>query len=370
MAQQSVTTRRKAGKRGSRSATAPSNGRVDHALVDDARLLSRAALAEGLDSARDLRRAALAGAGLMGADPAPVSAANADVVDEMEKGGPAFGSFLKSVGLAVAESQKQLDQDLVETAKALSNQTIDVIAIWEQQLDDNGNMAKGNPVVQKLPLINYLMPTAYNFSRVYLQADMSVSEFNGANGFNIQGHSASASLNVGGSYGMFGGSVHGNLNASASTFGQSVNTSSAIDTAAGKLHMEATLEPRGDIQLPQPFVVQKGPQLKVSVGSQSDILSTPANAGDPVRTIGRKVTLTAKLTGTAGAASGKSFDIRLSDPALGFTITTAGGKTDQNGELAIEVTRSGAAFDPARPAQPVSCKVWLNLLAQDVGFNI
>ncbi len=53
---------------------------------------------------------------------APVQAASADVTDEVEKLGPAFGSFVKSVGLAVAEAQTALDKTLVDTAKALSHQ--------------------------------------------------------------------------------------------------------------------------------------------------------------------------------------------------------------------------------------------------------
>ena len=360
------TRGRKAGTRTRKPAPPTGNGAhivTDARVMDDVRLTGNASVA----TATDIARSVLDGSRVrMGAGAEAVTASNSDITDELEKGGPAFGSFLKSVGLAVAESQKQLDQDLVETAKALSDQQIDVIAIWEQQLDDDGNMTKGNPVVQKLPLINYLMPTAYNFSRVYLQADMSVSEFNTANGFNIQGHSASVSVRANVNYGITGLGGSGGVNASASTYGQSVNSSTSQDYAAGKLHMEATLEPRADIQLPKPFVVQKGPQLRLTVGSHTDIM----DQSTPPKVIGRKVTLTAKLSGTKGAASGKLFDIRLSDPALDFNITTANGVTDANGELKVDVLRQGAAFDPAKPSAAATCKVWLNLLSQEAGFNI
>jgi hypothetical protein len=140
-----------------------------------------------------------------------VEASPADVTDELEKGGPAFGAFVKAVGLAVADAQQKLDETLVTTAKALSETQIDVIAVFEQQLDDDGQMDKGIIHMQKLPLINYLMPTAYKWSRVYLEADMKVKEFNGANGFNIKGKSNSFSVGASANYGVLTGGLEVSL---------------------------------------------------------------------------------------------------------------------------------------------------------------
>ena len=69
--------------------------------------------------------------------PDPIRASEADITDELEKGGPALGAFLKAVGLAVADSQKALDATFRETAKMLSEQQIDVIAVFEQVLQCN-----------------------------------------------------------------------------------------------------------------------------------------------------------------------------------------------------------------------------------------
>ena len=136
----------------------------------------------------------------------PVTASSSDITDEIERGGPAFGNFVRSVGLAVAEAQTQLDKTLVSTAEALSKTKIDVIAVFEQEInDETGLMKQGNVIVQQLPLVNYLMPTAYQWSRVFLSADMQVKEFNGANGFNIKGKSSSFSANAQASYGLIGG---------------------------------------------------------------------------------------------------------------------------------------------------------------------
>src|SRR5215210_64574 len=78
-----------------------------------------------------------------------VQAQESDIAGEMDNLGPSFGAFVKAVGLAVAESQQKLDQTLVATAKALSETQIDVIAVFEQEIDDNGEMTAGRPVLQK-----------------------------------------------------------------------------------------------------------------------------------------------------------------------------------------------------------------------------
>lgn len=279
---------------------------------------------------------------------------------------PAFGTFVKSVGLAVAEAQTALDKTLVDTAKALSETQIDVIAVFEQQIDDDGKMTQGNAIVQKLPLVNYLMPTAYQWSRVYLQADMRVSEFSAANGFNIQAKSNSFSVGGNASYGAFSGlSAGGGISYGTSSSQVAGGTTASQDVSAGSMHMEATLEPRADIELPKPFVLQKGPELRLAAGSMVDV--TDAETGQKV--IGHKVTITAELKGSSGALlAGKLLEVRLSQP-LPYTLEPLDGKTDPNGNLKVEITRSGAGVDPTKPI-PVELRVWLGLVNQSITVQL
>jgi hypothetical protein len=311
-----------------------------------------------------VRRGIVAGGGRLGA----VTASPSDVTDEMDKGGPAFGSFVKAVGLAVADAQSKLDADLVETAKALSETTIDVIAVFEEQIDNDGNMTAGVPHVEKLPLINYLMPTAYAWSRVYLQADMQVSEFNAANGFNIQGRSSSFSAGASVGYGIIGGfGASGSTRYSSSSFQYGGESSVSVDTAAGQLHMEATLEPRPDIQLPKPLILQKGPRLKVTAGARSDIMGT---ATPPVA-IGRKMTLSVELFDQANnALAAKEIAFKISEPLLNYSVAPSNGQTDSNGQLTIELRREGAAFDATKPPENVFVNVWLGLVHEQVSVSI
>ncbi|MBI5670119.1 MAG: hypothetical protein HZC41_19150 [Chloroflexi bacterium] len=297
----------------------------------------------------------------------PVEASESDITDELERGGPAFGSFVKSVGLAVAEAQEELDKTLVKTAKVLSETQIDVIAIFEQVVnDDDGTMAQGNIIMQKLPLINYLMPTAYKWSRVYLEADMTVSEFNSANGFNISktkaGMDSSAAFGFG--MGSFGVSADTNFDYSRTN----TVTTTSTDKAAGSMHMEATLEPRDDIQLPRPFILQKGPRLRLSVTASEDITES-SSGGTPV-VVGRKVTISAELTKTDGSAhSGKSLQVSVDRNDLTFAM--AAQETDSNGRLLIDIERRGGqAFDPATPRAAALVRVSFGLVTETLGISI
>ncbi len=279
-------------------------------------------------------------------------ASEADVSDEINKGGPALGSFVKSVGLAVAEAQKALDENLVNTAKALSETQIDVIAIFEQQLkDDDGTMDKGVIHMQKLPLINYLMPTAYNWSRVYLEADMEVSEFNAANGLNVKKKASALGIGVSGGANSAIAKIGGSFSYGRSSSSLSASASSSEDKAAGSLHMEATLEPRNDIELPQPFILQKGPRLKLIIGSKFNLDKDGAPTDDPAAVAGRKVEMGITLYKSTGEPhTGKPVEVHVSNPTLNFT---GSGTTDGNGKFDFDVSRTGAAFDPETQVEAV-----------------
>jgi hypothetical protein len=263
---------------------------------------------------------------------------------------------------------------LRDTAKSLSDTQIEVIAVFQQVMDDDGTITDGVPLTQKLPLINYLMPTAYQFSRVFLEADMNVAEFNAASGFNIQGSSTSVNAKASAGFGIGGFGASGSASFGSNSFQTSVNSSSSQDIAVGKMHLEATLEPRSDIELPKPVIVQKGPQLRLSVTSvQDQTTAVPATGSTPATTkvTGRQAVLTAELLGGPAGSnpgkplSGKSLEVSFDKP---FQFTTSGA-TDQNGHMTITVTRDGASFDPSIAAA-VTGRVWLGLVSQTIVFNL
>ncbi|MGC4064849.1 MAG: hypothetical protein QM784_09425 [Polyangiaceae bacterium] len=261
----------------------------------------------------------------------PVKASEADITDELEKGGPALGAFLKATGLAVADSQKALDETFRETAKMLSETQIDVIAIFEQVVDDEGQLKEGIPKKQKLPLVNYVMPVGYAFRRVYLEADMKVQEFNAANGMNLRGKVTSLAANANFKAGMFGASGGASMSVGHSSYEQEASASVSTDTAAGSLHLEATLEPRQDVTLPAPIIIQKGPKLAIRLLSRTDIQTNNNGVLGPVT--GRQAIFEILLKKTDGSANGsKEVNVTISDPMVSMTGL---GPTDAGGKISI-----------------------------------
>lgn len=323
------------------------------------------------ETLRKATKLALAGGPSFAADAtAPTLSTAASIVDEQEKGGPAFGAFIKSVGLGAAAAQKELDQDLVDTAKKLSETNIDVIAVFEQVLDDDGQLKQGIPHQAKLPLINYLMPTAYQWTRVFLTADMQVSQFNSQNGFNIKSHSDYFSAGISGSASMFGGSISGHAEGGFSNVAASGGFSASQSTAAGQMHMEATLEPRADVRLPKPFVIQKGPRLKLTMQGRTDIMQGGTNPGDPPqKVVGHKLPLTAHLTKADGttANAGKMLDIRVSEPLIDWSV--ASQSTDAGGDVVVTLTRQGAAYDPTKILSAI-VTVSFGLITETIGVQL
>jgi hypothetical protein len=317
------------------------------------------------DAAREGHASIARSAGPLTADPV-ANNKESDITDEAKSAGPVFGDFLKSVGFAVAETQEKLDKTFRDTAQALSEEKIDVIAVFEQEIDDDGRMLAGHSHVQKLPLINYVMPTIQEISHCSISADMQVREFSSGSGFQIQGKSQSFSAGVNGSYGMFGGSVSGHVSYGQSSAEASGGNNYAEDTAAGTMHLEATIQPRETVQLPKPFITQKGPSLKLTLDKVEALKEdvAPATEGGPktTRRKGTKATVTAELRGSNGAElSGKKLEVNVNQPTVGQTIPNS--TTDAKGLVTVELERETS--DEWKPLE-TTVRVWLGLVSQTI----
>ncbi|WP_175471792.1 hypothetical protein [Geodermatophilus telluris] len=310
--------------------------------------------------------------------------ADSDVTDEINRGGPALGSLMKAIGKVVPASQRGMDEVSVATAQSLSNTSIDVVAIYEQVVNKNGEMEDGRPIIQKLPLINYVMPTFYQWTRVHMQADMQVSEFNSENGFNVKGKRSSVDLNlngnagfglIGGGLGLSNGSIGGGLDFSASEFERGTTATNSVDRAAGQLHLEATLEPRPDITLPRPLIVQKGPRLRVTASGVEQIQGSSPQPPPPGTTpqptvVGRRVKLSAEFRDLDGQPIADApLEVRVSQPLLGI-VASNDSRTDAEGRLEIQINREGNAFDATRPPESVLVSVSRNLISQQVSISV
>lgn len=303
-----------------------------------------------------------------------VAAGESDVTDEAGKTAVAFGDFVRNVGMAVAAAQEQLDTTLRLTAKQLSEQKIEVAHTFEQVLDDKGELTnQGQAKLQALPLINYIMPTAYQWSRVYLEANMTVQEFNSKSGFDIQSKSKSGGFGLRGGFGATGFSAGGFGGFGGSSAQTSVQNGFSMDNAAGTMRMEATLEPRADIELPKPIILQKGPTITLTSAVTNKLGTVPPatdqNPNPVAPVIGREATITVtvkKHTGLANA--GVDIDYSVDQPTINHT--TVGGLTTSNtGVVTLKLTREGAGFDANAPL-PTNVVVWLGMVSKTIRVNL
>jgi hypothetical protein len=304
---------------------------------------------------------------------ADVVANESNVNDEAEGTAVAFGAFVKNIGMAVAAAQEELDKTLRETAKQLSETKIEVVHTFEQELDDEGQLTNnGSAKMQALPLINYLMPTAYQWSRVYLEADMKVQEFNSKSGFAIQSKSSSGGLRLGGGFGLGGFSANGGLGFGSSSNQTSVQNGFAMDNAAGSMHMEATLEPRADIELPKPIILQKGPVMTVTITEVKNITQDQPpvdGVSQPPKVVGKEANLKVTVKKSTGAANnGKLIEYSVDQPKINHSAV-GGLTTNAQGEVVLNLKREGSAWDASTP-MPVQVIVWLGLVSKTITVSM
>lgn len=86
-----------------------------------------------------------------------------------------FPEMVMKLGLGVAEAQKALDENSVETAKALSETTIPLVLAVTQTIAADGSVTfdSADPVDVSLLQIG-LMPTFYQFSEATIEVTMDI----------------------------------------------------------------------------------------------------------------------------------------------------------------------------------------------------
>jgi len=267
-----------------------------------------------------------------------VPAAPAGPTAQLARGAVAFGDFVQRVGLAVADAQARLDENMAATAERLSKTSVDVVAVFEQSVDDDGVMSDATAHVQRLPVTSFIMPKPYGWSRVALRAQLNVSEFNGADGFRIDALPAG-------------------------------RPALRSDSTTGTILLEAVLEPRAEVQAPTPLVVQRAPRFRVASQSAMDIVESG-------RVVGRELAVTIELTRADGTPiGGKTLSFQIADASVTWAVSN-GGKTGAEGTpgagtVTLTLKRTGAAFDAAGGTpQAVQVRIWLGIVTTTVALGV
>lgn len=260
--------------------------------------------------------------------PTTALAADANVTDEVTTSGVAFGTLIKATGNAVASTQSALNDTSAASATALATTLVDVIAIQERVFDDQGNVVDARSHVLKLPLITFIDPVFYQWSRVRLQGYFYANEF--ASQTNISTDSTVVSGSAGG--GGFLGFVFGSGRFSLSTTRTDVEFEASNDTSFGLMRMNALLEPRRDVSIPKPTQVIQGPSLSII---QGEIVNDPPTGTPTTRTMSLLIEYR-RRDGTP--IQGKTMSIETNGVAWTFDVDPA--ETDADGQLPLTLTRT------------------------------
>jgi len=243
---------------------------------------------------------------------------SADVNDATKQAGLAFGKLIETTGLAVADSQRQLNDVGAVSTTALAAQLVDVIAAQVNAFDDDGNLdATGSETItQKLPLINFIDPVFYEWAQVRLQGLFFASEFDASTETSTSSVSTTASASNSGIGFLLGA---GKNSFTFGVRGSSSDVDTTVESSFGHIRASALLQPKTDIGVPKPRQLIDAPSLAVIVGPDVDDVTEPG-----VRR--KKATIQCNKRDGSPQEAGKALP------------------------LSIEVSGALWAFDPTTPA--------------------
>jgi len=259
---------------------------------------------------------------------------DANVSDELGRTGLALGDLIAKTGLAVAETQSKLTISSAETASALAKTLVDVIAVEEKVYDDAGNLTEIKSHTRKLPLINFIDPAFYQWSKVRLQGQYFAREFATDTSYSASSTKISDGSGQSGLFAILGGGYnkysfkHNQVDST---------TTSTDDYSAGNIRMNVLLEPRNDVTVPKPRQVIQGPRLALLQGEIEDI-----KQGNKI--VGRTMSLLLQYNKRNGTPiAGKTFSVETNGVPWSYT---GADETDANGQVEIQLRRDFVGEEP------------------------
>lgn len=304
----------------------------------------------------------------------------ADTTDEIDASGQAIADFIGALGESVALGQTALDRNTADIAVRLSQTMVNLPSVIQEVFDDNGNPTAANIVNNQVPMSTIILPVAYQFSRVYYQADLKLSEMDKKNGVRLVKNAAKlkgdAKVDLGSTL-LSGGMPGVNIGASGSiSTSESRNTTtSSIDSSVATLHFEATLEPRREVQVPTPIRLRTAPRVMVAVTNFALVPMVPSAAGPPAvafvpeqRTalISVRIFRVSGAEITAAVAANVTFGTDAPDLNIAVALPAAAGAP-----IALTVQRTQSAeIDPLPTRTPTVIRATLGALTEQISINI
>lgn len=261
----------------------------------------------------------------------------------LEVAGTSFGELIKGVGKAVADTQRSLAESSARTTEALASTTVNIVAVRSVTYDDNGTISGTQSFVRKLPLIDFVDPTFYQWTQVRLQGQFFIQELASTTSARSSSFSSRDNSEQHGLFVFLGG---GQTSTGFTSTETTVDTQVDRAQAFARVRMYAQLNPRTDVGVPRPTLAVRGPSMQIIQGEVADL---PAPGADPLT--GRTMELLIQLRKADGTAiAGKSVSVETD----GIPWEFSGSDTsDASGNIPIALTRSFLPVPAGAPAGTV-----------------
>jgi hypothetical protein len=304
----------------------------------------------------------------------------ADTTKEVAASGQTLADFIEELGKSVATGQGALDKNTAKIATELSKIMVNVPSIIEEVINDEGMPTKVNVIERLVPFSTLVLPVVYQFSRIFFQADLKISELDKNSSVKLVksasalrgGAKISADITSLASGGLPGGSA--NFSGSLQSSNANTANSNSIDESIANLHFEATMEPRREIEVPQPIVVRKGPRITIAVTKYEMTGATPAQAAADGRAavafVPEKRVCTVKIQ--VFSANGKVNPVALQHLSISADANDLHIESKLEADsLEITVTRTqGSEKLPLPPMAPSALRVTLGTITEVLSLDM
>lgn len=316
---------------------------------------------------------------------------------QINAAGMAFGQLIHHVGEAVADTQRQLNETTAQTALALAEATIDVIAARQRTYHDDGTLDAETNLVMKMPLASYVDVVSHEVSQVHIQGVFQATGFQSSSssttettlgssyaqlhiGAPLAGPSTSSAL-AQGATAVASGATGGFRSGYETTTTTSVAAGSASESSYGQMRMNAEIRPRADVGVPRPSQVVRGPLLSLTPVAQPDGWEVE-KTGETVTARRAAIMIHYRKRGEDGEGApivGRSFAIEA--PGLYWTVCDATGvaatestiealrQTDADGRMYLLVRRDLSA-DADRAPRPFAVTARIGMVNTTVVVSL
>lgn len=265
--------------------------------------------------------------------PAPTS-----VVSGVRSAGMSFATLIEKVGVAVAETQGELDTTAGKIATAMAQTQINTVQAVVSRYDNSGNLTDVEVITGPTTALAIAVPPALSFKEVVITGSFQATEMSSTSTANVN-------VNLSGfSVGTQGG-LRG-LSVSAGTVNSNTNLDTQVtqSSSIGSMTVTAQISPKPVEAIDKAPLIFKGPTLSLAVSSIPQpvvVHALPVAPTDPPYLERRQAIILIKLVDSTNAGvNGMTIAIDCGD--LGWIVTDSSGNPPTSAPFGPVTSGSGS----------------------------